>query len=208
MMLSESRMALVFAAYFLGSVPFGFLVSRFLVGLDIRTRGSGNIGATNVGRVLGRKWGVSVFVLDVLKGFLPALLGARLFGMTTGAAAGLAAVVGHNWSFFLSFRGGKGVATSCGIFLALFPQGTGIAIVVWAATLAAWRYVSLSSLLAAAALFLSALLLQNRPFSEGRVLTILTALAAVLTLIRHRTNIARLLDGTERQVGPKRKAVP
>lgn len=194
---------LVFGGYFLGSVPFGYLFARAVGGVDIRTLGSGNIGATNVGREIGRGWGILVFILDVLKGFLPAYAALSAGGAFLGAVAGLAAIVGHNWPFFLGFRGGKGVATSCGVFLALFPLGVLIALGVWLASLALCRYVSVSSMLAAVALLFCAVTLQREPFGDGLILTMLSALAAGLSIVRHRSNIRRLVQGTEDKVGRK-----
>ena len=194
---------LVFGGYFLGSVPFGYLFARAVGGVDIRTLGSGNIGATNVGREIGRGWGILVFILDVLKGFLPAYAALSAGGAFLGAVAGLAAIVGHNWPFFLGFRGGKGVATSCGVFLALFPLGVLIALGVWLASLALCRYVSVSSMLAAVALLFCAVTLQREPFGDGLILTVLSALAAGLSIVRHRSNIRRLVQGTEDKVGRK-----
>ena len=118
---------LILCAYLVGSVPFAYLITKAVRGIDIREVGSGNVGATNVGRALGRNWGILVFALDVLKGFLPALAALLSHGCRIGesalplgvALAGFAAVAGHNWPVFLKFRGGKGMATSCGVFLAV-----------------------------------------------------------------------------------------
>ena len=131
--------ALVVGAYLIGSVPFGYIFAKAVRGIDIRTEGSGNIGATNVGRVLGRGWGIVVFVLDVLKGFVPVLTALLVHQLKIGAAelplavvlTGLAAIAGHNWPVFLRFKGGKGVATSCGVFVAVFPLGLLISLGVW-----------------------------------------------------------------------------
>src|SRR5215204_553842 len=131
-------------AYLVGAVPFGYLVARAR-GVDIFAAGSGNIGATNVGRVLGRKLGVLVFVLDFLKGAVPALVVSQLFGTTAGVVAGLAAFLGHVFPIYLRFRGGKGVATGFGVVVVLLPWPTLVAAIVWVTTLAATRYVSLAS---------------------------------------------------------------
>ena len=117
------EMPLIVGAYFIGSVPFGYILARAVRGVDIRTVGSGNIGATNVGRIMGRGWGLFVFALDVLKGLLPAYIGKELGGPELAVLGGLAVIIGHNWPIFLGFRGGKGVATSCGVLLAVFPPG-------------------------------------------------------------------------------------
>jgi len=197
------EMPLITGAYFLGSIPFGYVVARLFRGVDVRTLGSGNIGATNVGRVLGRGWGLLVFVLDVLKGFLPAYAGLLLSGRDLGLIAGMAAVLGHNWPIFLGFRGGKGVATSCGLFLAVFPKGLVISLGVWGVAVALFRYVSVGSMLGAAALLVAALLLRDDPLGKGRLLTALTGLVVLLTILRHRGNIRQLLAGTESKIGAK-----
>ena len=208
---------LILGAYLAGSVPFAYLIAKAVRGIDIREVGSGNVGATNVGRALGRKWGILVFALDVLKGFLPTLaalllhhepaLALRSFGeggLPLGVAlTGFAAVAGHNWPVFLKFKGGKGMATSCGVFLAVFRPGLLIALGVWAVAVAITRYVSVGSMVAAEALLISALFLRNRPFGEGKFLTALAAVTAVLSIIRHRANIARLVQGTENRIGRK-----
>ena len=201
--------AVVFA-YLLGAAPFGYLIAR-AKGVDIRERGSGNIGATNVGRVLGRGWGVLCFVLDVGKGLVPTLIVSRLHADEAGVSlaavlVGLAAIVGHNWPVYLGFRGGKGVATSCGVFLALFWQGVVIALGIWVVTVALTRYVSVGSMAAGVALPVCALALQEDPLGrEGIALTAFAALAAVLSIVRHRANIARLLKGTEHKIGTQRR---
>jgi glycerol-3-phosphate acyltransferase PlsY len=204
---------LILCAYLLGSVPFAYLIAKAVRGIDIREVGSGNVGATNVGRALGRKWGILVFALDVLKGFLPTLAALLLHGCRIGepelplgvALAGFAAVAGHNWPVFLKFKGGKGMATSCGVFLAVFPLGLLIAVGVWAAVVALTRYVSVGSMVAAATLLACALLLGRDPFGAGKFLTALAAVAAVLSIVRHRANIGRLVQGTENRIGRKRE---
>ena len=204
---------LIVAAYLIGAVPFGYLIARAVGRLDIRSEGSGNIGATNVGRVLGVKWGIVVFVLDVLKGFLPVLAAEVVFrpGLVplglrpTVVAVGLATIAGHNWPIYLRFKGGKGVATSCGVFAALFPLGLAVSLAVWILVVAVTRYVSVGSMLGGLALFGAACLLRQSPFGEGKFLTAFTALAALLSIIRHRGNIARLLKGAEHKIGARRK---
>ena len=204
---------LILCAYLLGSVPFAYLIAKAVRGIDIREVGSGNVGATNVGRALGRKWGILVFALDVLKGFLPTLAALLLHGCRIGeselplgvALAGLAAIAGHNWPIFLRFKGGKGMATSCGVFLAVFPLGLLIALGAWAVVVAITRYISVGSMVAAATLLGCALLLPRDPFGGGRFLTALAAVAAVLSIVRHRANIGRLVQGTENRIGQQRE---
>lgn len=196
----EAAPLLLGGAYFLGSVPFGYVIPRLARGIDIRTVGSGNIGATNVARAMGRKWAILVFALDLLKGAVPSFLGARAGGPALGAAAGMAAVCGHNWSYFLAFRGGKGVATTAGVFLALFPPGVGVALAVWAACLKLTRYVSLSSILAGVALVLCAFTIQHDPLGADLAVTVLACLAAALSIARHRANIGRLMRGKEHRI--------
>ncbi len=206
--------ALVVGAYLIGSVPFGYIFAKAVRGIDIRTEGSGNIGATNVGRVLGRGWGIVVFVLDVLKGFVPVLTALLVHQLKIGAAelplavvlTGLAAIAGHNWPVFLRFKGGKGVATSCGVFVAVFPLGLLISLGVWVLAVAITRYVSVGSMLAGIALLVSALLLQEEPLARGKFLTAFTGLAAVLSIVRHRSNIRRLIEGTENKIGKRGSA--
>ena len=210
-MIQPAQVLLIVCAYLLGSVPFGYLIAKAVRGIDIREVGSGNVGATNVGRTLGRNWGMLVFLLDLLKGFLPTLAALVLHGRSIGAPAlpagaaltGFAAVAGHNWPIFLKFKGGKGMATSCGVFLAAFPLGLLIALGVWVAATAITRYVSVGSMAAAAALLACTLLLGRDPFGAGRFLTALAAVAAVLSVVRHRSNLARLIQGTENRIGRK-----
>jgi acyl-phosphate glycerol 3-phosphate acyltransferase len=189
-------------SYLLGAVPFGYLIAR-AKGVDIFHAGSGNIGATNVGRVLGRRFGILVFVLDFLKGAVPvaAMQWFRGGTDTAAVAAGLAAFLGHLFPVYLRFRGGKGVATGFGVVAMLLPGPTLGAALVWVTVLATSRYVSLASLLAALALAVIRLLSVAEPFAEGeRILTGFSLLAAALVALRHRANIARLLRGQENRV--------
>lgn len=187
----------VVLSYVIGSVPFGVLIARAR-GVDIVKAGSGNIGATNVGRVLGRRFGVLVFVLDFLKGAVPTAVMAHFWDTTSGVAAGLAAFLGHLFPVYLRFRGGKGVATGFGVVALLLPGPTVVAALTWATVLAVTRYMSLASVLAALALAIVRVLTAPSPFAgdEG-ILTGFSLLAAALVAVRHRSNFARLARGQE-----------
>ncbi|HEY9457803.1 MAG TPA: glycerol-3-phosphate 1-O-acyltransferase PlsY [Gaiella sp.] len=185
--------SLVVGAYFLGSIPFGYVLPRLLRGDDIRRHGSGNVGATNVWRVYGRSLGLPVAVLDVLKGLVPAALGLWLGGDWVGVLAGAAAMLGHARPVYLGFsKGGKMVATAGGVALALAPLAALGCAVVWVAAFAVTRYASLASMLAAAALPVLCLVL-----GSSWPVVAFTALAALGVLALHRQNIRRLLAGTE-----------
>ena len=188
--------------YMCGSIPTGVLASR-LAGIDdIMSRGSGNTGATNVFRVLGLKQGLVVLFIDILKGALPAYLASQTFDMgKAGAlAAGVCAIVGHNWSVFLRFKGGKGVATTAGAAIVVFPKLLGVGFIVFLITVAMSRYVSLGSLLGVWAAFAYSLFPEFTAFDRWAVF----GLAAVVTY-RHRANIQRLLLGTELKIDLGRK---
>jgi glycerol-3-phosphate acyltransferase PlsY len=195
-------------SYLIGGIPFGYLVARSR-GVDIFHAGSGNIGATNVGRVLGRRFGILVFLLDFAKGAIPVvaarwLAGRRDLGLgpeTLAVAAGLAAFLGHVFPVYLRFRGGKGVATGTGAVAVLLPGPALCAALVWLATVTATRYVSLASITAALALCAFCLLLVAEPFApDQRILTLFCLVAAALVAVRHRGNLERLYRGTENQL--------
>jgi len=184
----------VVAGYLLGGIPFSYLAGRAARGVDLRTLGSGNLGATNALRELGWRWGVGVLVLDIVKGWAAVALAAWLAPGSWGPlAAGLAAVLGHSFTPYLGLRGGKGVATSAGVFLGLAPAATLLALAGFVVVLLAGRIVSLASL--AAALILPLAVLWRQP--EERGLLAFATGAAVLIWIRHRGNIARLARGEE-----------
>ncbi len=194
------------AAYLVGSIPFGLLVARLVKGVDIRQVGSGNIGATNVARSIGKPWGMAVLILDALKGLLPTLLFPAI---TLGSSdpnlkhvqvfCGLAAILGHMFPCWLRFRGGKGVATALGVVVVLVPIGSLTAAGVFVLSFAIWRIVSLSSIFAA--LSFAAFGMWNlwpTPFSTKTWSLAAFSLAIPLLIIaRHRTNISRLLRGEE-----------
>ena len=200
---------IVAGSYLLGSIPFGYLAGR-LCGVDIRTQGSGNIGATNVLRVLGKKWGYTVFLCDFLKGWLPVKL-ALGWGIALqadpasapGAAAGFCALVGHSFPVWLGFKGGKGIATSAGVIVALFPQAFLICLGVWIMLFATLRYVSVASIAAALTLPLAVGAMAALHRADWLAFSV-SALMAVLAVWRHRSNIARLRAGTEPRFERKR----
>jgi glycerol-3-phosphate acyltransferase PlsY len=189
-----SAAALVVAAYLIGALPHSYLAGR-LRGMDLRAHGSGNLGATNAFRVLGWRWAAPVMALDVVKGFVPTRFFPPLIGAEGPAwplAFGVAAILGHVFPVYVGFRGGKGVATGSGVFLALAPAAVGIGLLIWAALVGVTGIVSLASL--AAALSLPALVWWLR----GPDLVFYVALAlAAFVVGTHRANIARLLRGEE-----------
>jgi glycerol-3-phosphate acyltransferase PlsY len=205
--LLQNVLALV-GAYLVGAIPFGLLVARSR-GIDIRRAGSGNIGATNVFRCVGRRWGILVFVCDFLKGMLPTLLLPITLGAAgwshLGLLCGLAAVAGHNWPVYIGFKGGKGVATTTGVLLAVSPVAMGIALCVWILVFKMSRYVSLASMVAAIAAAGAAWWLH--PASPPLVPAVLTMLAAFV-LWRHRSNIVRLRNGTEHRFSSRKAGRP
>jgi acyl phosphate:glycerol-3-phosphate acyltransferase len=190
------------ASYLIGAIPVGFLVARAAGGFDIRGKGSGTIGATNVLRTLGPVPAVLTLLGDMAKGYL-AVRVAEVLGPepTWGAAGALLAVVGNCWPVFLRFRGGKGVATALGAFLALVPLAVVPAAVLWIAIAAIFRYVSLASMAAALTLPVATLVLGYPCESAGAA-----ALAALVVLWRHRENIRRLAGGTESRLGRRQPA--
>jgi glycerol-3-phosphate acyltransferase PlsY len=195
-------------AYLLGAIPFGYLIARAR-GVDIRRMGSGNIGATNVWRTLGKGPGMATFACDALKGFLPAFvfpeLAARWAGTdraTLGIACACLAVAGHNWPVYLGFRGGKGVATTVGALLGVAPAAVGVMLAAWTAVFLASSYVSLASLVAAGVLAASGWFFY---FERGLLLPVALSLLAAMAAWRHRANFRRLIQGTENRVPLWRK---
>ena len=193
---------LALAGYLLGSIPFGWLIARAR-GIELRKVGSKNIGATNVFRSVGKGWGVLALLLDAAKGFVPAYAFCRWFpgaadclgrfAPEAGLVWGVCAIAGHNWPVWLKFRGGKGVATSAGVLLGVAPAAIGVALGVFAVVLAATRRVSVGSILAAVAACAAGWYFYSaRPILAGAL-----SLLAVLVVIRHKSNISRLLRGVE-----------
>lgn len=198
-----SIVLLIVASYFAGSIPFGLLIARFVKGIDLRQHGSGNIGATNVGRVLGKKWGLICLFLDALKGLLPVWLFPQWICGTDGdmaVVAGVATIVGHMFPCWLGFRGGKGVATSLGVTGMLSPWGLLVAAIAFFSTFAVFRIVSLSSIIAAITFGLFYLM----PYSpHSTSMAIFSAAVPLLIIVQHRSNVKRLLRGEEPRFGTK-----
>jgi glycerol-3-phosphate acyltransferase PlsY len=193
------------ASYFVGAIPTSYLAGRIFRGIDLRQHGSRNLGATNVYRTLGWRYAVPVGLLDIAKGAVPVLVFAphvsssQLFAL----ACGIVAILGHVFSVFVRFRGGKGVATAAGVMLGLAPLALGVAALTWLLVLKLSGYVSLASI-AAAALFPAAVYLLERP--DRPEILWLDALVAGAIIWLHRANIRRLLNGTESRFG--RRAAP
>mgnify|MGYP006289768359 CR=1 FL=1 len=216
--------AFIVAAYLLGSVPFGLIIAR-LHGMDLRSIGSGNIGATNVSRALGRKWAYVCFGLDVLKGLIPTavtlVVAAPLSAehslgpvvmLWLWLAVGCAAVIGHIFPLYVRFKGGKGVATSFGVALGLWPYFTVaaiLALLVWLGAVLIWRYVSLASILASVAfpLALSGAIALLEQWTIARLWPLAAVAIAIplMVIVRHRENIRRLMAGTEGRIGQTKK---
>ena len=209
-------------AYLLGSIPFGYLVAK-AKGVDIRSVGSGNIGATNAMRVLGKPAGIFVLVMDALKGFLACFFGLMVYShygsrpevhswddlLTAfhhienyGIIAGISAVLGHNFPCWLKFKGGKGIATTAGVYLALAPCAVLVALAVFILFLLATKYVSVGSIMAAVALPATVWIMTPHDVFLGIVTTALGAMA----IYKHKSNLRRLMAGTENRIGKKKPA--
>ena len=221
------------AAYLLGSIPTGYLVAK-AKGVDIRAHGSGNIGATNVFRILGKQAGIFVLTVDALKGlfavWLLPILAMKVFGAEAGVTAqadlnnlkfgmkatteaqamqvlewlkiiaGISAILGHNYTCWLKFKGGKGVATTAGVLASLFPGTFGIALLLWVIVFVVSKYVSLASIVAAASLPISTWALKGTPRMIG-----VAFFMGALAIYKHKGNIQRLLNGTENRFGKKKE---
>jgi glycerol-3-phosphate acyltransferase PlsY len=206
----------VLAAYLIGAIPFGYLIARAVRGIDIRTVGSGNLGATNVGRILGRPFFFVVLALDLLKGLLPTATFPWLVRRLSSEApvdlpvlVGLAAILGHTFPIYLTFRGGKGVATSLGVVLALEPGSCAVAILVFGVVLWLTRYMSLASLVGGVGFMAAHFIQDPAPFSREHIAMSLFSIAVVgLLVVRHRSNLARIRAGTENRVKLGRSRKP
>jgi glycerol-3-phosphate acyltransferase PlsY len=205
-------LSIVVAAYLLGSIPTGYLLMRIFRKQDIRSIGSGNIGATNVLRSGNKGLGAATFLLDVLKGSLAVLLGIRLASLgfppipphNAAALAALCAVLGHMFPVWLGLRGGKGVATAFGVFLVLVPYATLGSLAVFVLVFALGRYVSLASILGAAAFPFFAWFIT--PWARSYLILAIIGIVVGLIVVKHRQNIQRLLTGTEYRFGSGKKA--
>ena len=202
----------IIAAYLLGSIPFGLLIAR-AHGKDLRLIGSGNIGATNVSRAIGRKWAYFCFIFDVLKGLIPMLVTMLItkpdsvLTIWLWLAVGCAAILGHIFPIYIKFKGGKGVSTSFGVALGLWPYYTICVLLaagVWILVVLIWRYVSLASIAASIAfplVLIAAIIVKpDWDFSNLWPIVIVAIAIPIMVIIRHRENIKRLLAGTESKI--------
>ncbi len=190
---------IVLIGYLLGSFPTSYLAGKLIKGIDLREHGSGNLGATNTLRVLGKTPGIAVLLIDILKG-LAAVYLIKLLAPSSPyyyqVVSGFLAIIGHNWSVFLKFSGGKGVATSCGVLIALTPLISLILFSVFVISVALTRYISVGSLSAAVLFPVSTIY-----FEKPKPLIIFAFVVAVLIIVKHKSNIQRLLSGTENKLG-------
>lgn len=198
----------IVAAYFFGSIPFGFLAGK-MRGIDIRDHGSGNIGATNVLRTLGKPVGISVLILDIAKGVVPVLLAQKFSDSSLiPVLTAVATILGHNYTCFLGFKGGKGIATSAGALAPLLPVPMLVALLLWIILFFATRYVSVASMGAAATLPITLSVIFATRKEWDWILFCFTALLAFLAVWRHRSNIQSLRNGTENRFISKSKSAP
>jgi len=196
------------AAYILGSIPTSYIMGKIIKGIDIRKYGSGNVGATNALRILGTKVGIFTLIIDIGKGFLAVIIARSILPEPSDLLiiiTGLFAILGHIFTVFLNFKGGKGVATSAGVFIALVPIPVAISLIVFILTVWISKFVSLGSILGALTLFISELVINLRnSFSELEIF-IFTFLIALFIIIRHKANIQRLINGNENKISFKKK---
>jgi glycerol-3-phosphate acyltransferase PlsY len=207
--LLPSAWIVVLLAYLVGAIPFGLLIAKRVAGIDLRTFGSGNIGTSNAVRAMGRRWGFVVFSLDFLKGFLPVLACHGLVGDHAETVpllqvlTGTAAVIGHCFPIYLGFRGGKGVATGCGAIIAIDYRVFLCGGIVWVVTRFATRYAGLASIMKGITFPLAVLTLDYFQGQTRRELLVGSLLLTLLILVRHRSNMRRMLQGTEPHIGEK-----
>ncbi|MFU8780274.1 MAG: glycerol-3-phosphate 1-O-acyltransferase PlsY [Kiritimatiellia bacterium] len=197
-------------SYLLGSIPFGLLIAKSR-GIDIRAVGSGNIGATNVMREVGKSWGIITLILDALKGLIAAIVLPTLAGYAgpdwLPLACGFTAILGHSFPLYLKFKGGKGVATSAGVLIGVAPAAFGVGIGVFAVLFALFRYVSLGSIAAAIVVPVASFLFERLKVEPDYFTTYVLVVLGVIVIWRHRANIRRLLAGTENRIGGARKQI-
>jgi glycerol-3-phosphate acyltransferase PlsY len=203
----ERIAAAVILGYVIGSVPFSLIIGKFVMGIDLRQHGSGNLGAANTFRTLGGTSGVAVLLLDASKGAAGAVVGSLLWreGLPLGQTelmllGGLASVCGHVWTVFAAFKGGKGVAAAAGMFVAIAPAAFAISLGVWLVVVVIWRYVSLGSVVAGVVLPFSVFATCRNGAAGWQSVFVVSALVAILVVWAHRGNLGRLLDGTERRL--------
>ena len=183
-------------SYLLGSIPNGLIIGKVIWGIDLREYGSKNIGATNAWRTIGKAAGLSIFLLDFLKGFISAYIGVNVAGTElAGVICGMMAIVGHSWSLFMSFKGGKSVATGLGVIAMLMPVVTVVVFAVWFVIVYVTRYVSLGSIVAAIIVPVLAYVLD---YSSEYIL--FGVLKSAFVTYRHKSNIIRLMSGTENKI--------
>jgi glycerol-3-phosphate acyltransferase PlsY len=201
-------LAIPVAAYLLGSIPFGLLVGSVFAGQDVRKSGSGNIGATNVSRVAGPFAGILTLLLDAAKGAVAVLAAARFTGDSAAwmMVAGLLALLGHCYPFWLGFKGGKGVATAAGVFLVLSPLAMLSALAIFLLVVVFWRFVSLGSLAAAAAIPLLIYFLWAPHHAPPLVVTFGSLAISTLVMYKHDANLQRLVEGTETKFSFRKKS--
>jgi glycerol-3-phosphate acyltransferase PlsY len=209
LVLLPSAWIVVTVAYLIGAIPFGLLIAKRIAGIDLRTFGSGNIGTSNAVRAMGRRWGFVVFSLDFLKGFLPVLACRWLVAEHTETVpllkvlTGTAAVVGHCFPIYLGFRGGKGVATGCGAIIAIDYRVFLVGGVVWLVTRLATRYAGLASIMMGISFPIAVVVLDRIQDTRRPELVVGSLLLTLLILVRHRSNMRRMLQGTEPHIGEK-----
>lgn len=193
---------LLVSAYLIGSIPIGYIVGRVFFRRDIRTAGSGNIGATNALRAFGTTVGVIILLLDMLKGFGTVMLAKAVLGSDAGwiAASGLAAILGHIFTIFLRFKGGKGVATAGGVFLALAPLALLMTLLSFIVITAITRYVSLGSILGALGFGIMVIMQQLMLVKPDYPLMVMSVAVVLMIILKHKDNIRRLLQGTENKI--------
>jgi len=195
-------------AYVIGATPFGFLAGK-IKGIDIRDHGSGNIGATNVMRTLGKPVGITVLILDILKGMAPVIIAKCVSDSSLVAiASSIVAIMGHNYTFWLGFRGGKGIATTAGAVVAIIPFAIVFAVIAWLVTLKTTRYVSVASMAAAVAIPLEVLVEGLMRDRFDIAIFGFALFVCVLAIWKHRSNIGRLKRGEEPKTGSKTSPPP